>query len=131
MGSVWGDKAHEREGVHPVMFVTKLSSLCKCLASKKFGSTVVMSLPARVVARSSTPSTASTDSISLCVTSLTTRRVFATSQCWARTTIEEIILNLNVWGSRRGRGRFWPAPGRGPTSSTLSNGNLLCWFLIN
>ena len=29
---------------------------------------------------------------------LTTVRVFATSPCGARTTIEEIILNLNVWG---------------------------------
>ena len=26
------------------------------------------------------------------------RRVFATSPCGARTTIEDIILNLNVWG---------------------------------
>jgi hypothetical protein len=56
-----------------------------------------MCLPARVVARSSTPITASTDTISLCVASLTTRRVFATSLCGARTTIEEIVLNLKVW----------------------------------
>ena len=28
-------------------------------------------------------------------------------------------------------GRLWPAPRRGKTSSTLLNGNLLCWFLIN
>ena len=82
----------------PVINVTKLSSLCKCLASTKFGSTVAMCLPARVVARSSTPTTASTDTISLCVASLTTGRVFATSQCGARTTIDEIILNLKVWG---------------------------------
>ena len=78
------------------MSVTKLSSLCKCLASTKFGSTVAMCLPARVVARSSTPTTASTDTISLCVASLTTGRVFATSPCGARTTIDEINLNLNV-----------------------------------
>ena len=55
---MWGDKAQERErGFTPVMSVTKLSSLCKCLASTKFGSTVTMCLPARVVARSSTAST--------------------------------------------------------------------------
>ena len=30
--------------------------------------------------------------------SLTTGKAFATSPCGARTTIEEIILNLNVWG---------------------------------
>ena len=70
--------------------------LCKCLASTKFGSSVAMCLPARVVAR--TPTTATTDTISLCVASLTTGRVFATSQCEARNTIEEIILNLDVWG---------------------------------
>ena len=35
--------------------MTKLSSLCKCLISTKFGSTVALCLPARVVARSSTP----------------------------------------------------------------------------
>ena len=67
-------------------------------SSTKFGSTVAVCLPARVLARSSTPTTASTDTISLCVTSLTTGRVLAISPCWARTTIEEIILNLNVWG---------------------------------
>ena len=32
--------------------------------------------------------------------SLTTGRVFATSPCGARTTIEEIILNLNVFGEK-------------------------------
>ena len=74
------------------MSVTKLLSLCKFLASTKFGCTVAMCLPALVVARSSTPTTASTDTISLYVASLTTRR------CGARNTIEEIILNLNVWG---------------------------------
>jgi hypothetical protein len=80
------------------MSVAKLSSLCKCLASTEFGSTVAMCLPARVVARSSTPTTASTDTISWCVASLTTGRVVATSPCGARATIEEIILYLNMWG---------------------------------
>ena len=80
------------------MSVTKLSSLCKCLASTKFGSRVTMCLPARVVAKSATATTASKDTINLCVTSLTTGKVFATSPCGARTTIEEIILNLSVWG---------------------------------
>ena len=79
------------------MSVTKLSSLCKCLASTRFGRTVAMCLPARVVARSLTP-TSSTDTITLCVASLTAGRVFATSPCGARTNIEEIILKLNVLG---------------------------------
>ena len=70
--SVGGCKAQERERVHPVMSVTKLSSLYKCLASTIFDSTVAMCLRARVVARSSTPTTASTDTISLCGASLTT-----------------------------------------------------------
>ena len=95
--SVGGQSMRER-GFISVMSVTKLSSLSKCLASTKFGSTVAMCLPARVVARSSTPTTASTDTIDLCLASLTAGRVFATSQCGARTTIEEIILNLDVWG---------------------------------
>ena len=51
------------------MYVTKLSSLCKCLAS-----TVAMCLPAGFVVRSSTPTRASTDTISLCVVSLTKGR---------------------------------------------------------
>ena len=90
---------HKRErGFTPVMSVTKLSSLCKCLASKKFGSTVAMCLPARVATRSSTQKTASTYTISLCVTRFTTGRVVATSPFGASTTIDEIILNLNVWG---------------------------------
>ena len=37
------------------MSVTKLSSLCKCLSSRKFGNTVAICLPAKVVAISSTP----------------------------------------------------------------------------
>ena len=48
-----------------------------------------MCLPARVVARSSTPRTASTDTISLCVASLTTGRFFGTSPYGAGTTIKE------------------------------------------
>ena len=93
-----GGTQHKRErGCTLVMSVKKLSSLCKCLASTKFGSTLAMCLPARVVARSSTPTTASTDTISLCVASLTKGRVFATSLCGARTTIEEIVLNLKAW----------------------------------
>ena len=93
--SVGGQSTRDR-GFTPVMSVRRLSSLCNCLASAKFGRTVAMCLPARVVARNLTSTTASIDTISL-----------------------------------RGRGWFWPAPGRRQTSSTLSNGNLLCWFLIN
>ena len=93
------------------MAVTKLSSLCKCLARTKFGSTVAMCLPARIVARSSTQTTASTDAIGLCVASLTTGRVFATSLSGAWTTIEKIILNLNVWGEE-GKNRTVQASSR-------------------
>ena len=95
MGSLWGDKAQERERVHPCNVCDKA---CQCLASTIFGSTVAMCLSARVVERSSTPRTASTETISLCLASLTTEKVFATSPCMARTTIEKIIPYLNVWG---------------------------------
>ena len=54
MGSVWGDKT-------PVMSVTRLSSPCKCLKSTQFCITVAMCLFTRVVARSSRPTTAPTD----------------------------------------------------------------------
>ena len=64
-------------GFTPVMSVTKLSSLCNYLASTKFGITLAMCLPARVVI----PTTASTETISLCVASLAAGRVFATSPC--------------------------------------------------
>ena len=132
IGSVWGDTAQEREsGFTPIISLTKLSSLCKCLASTKFGSTVKMCLPARVVARSSTLTTSSTDTIGLCVASLTTGRVFPTSSSEARTTIEEIILNLNVWGEEEKKRTVLASSRKRQTSSTLSNGNLLCWFLIN
>ena len=68
--SVGGQSTRER-GFTPVMSVKKLSSLGKCLASIKFGSSAAMCSPARVVARSSDPTTASTDTISLCVVSFT------------------------------------------------------------
>ena len=96
--SVGGTKHKRKKGFTSVMSVAKLSSLCKCLASTKFGSKVAMCLPARVVAGSSTPTTVSTDTISLCLANLNTGRVFATPPCGARTTIKEIILNLNVLG---------------------------------
>ena len=53
---------HKRErGFTLVMSVTKLSSLCKCLARTKFSSTVASgTVPARVVSRSSAPATTST-----------------------------------------------------------------------
>ena len=114
MGSVWGDKAQERERVHPVMSVTKLSNICKCLASTKFGSTVVaVCLPARVVARSSAPTTAPTDTISLCVTSLTTGRVFAIYPCGAKTTIKTTVwlqhtVRSSCWSSMFNG--IWPKP---------------------
>ena len=84
MGSLWGDKAQKRErGFTPVMYVTMLSSLCKRLTSTYFGSTVAMCLSARVVTRSSRPTTASTNTRSLLASSLTTWRTFATSPCGA------------------------------------------------
>ena len=64
-------------------------------------------LSAMVVEISLTPTTASADTRSLCMTSLTTERVFATSPCGERTIIEDIILNQNMRE---------PAPGRGQTS---------------
>ena len=106
------------DGFNPVMSGTKLSSLCKCLASTKFGSMVAMWLPARVVARSLTQTTASTKTMSLCVESLTAGRVFATSLCGARTTIEEIIFKLNVWGEEAVFGQL-QEEGRYPLPSQM------------
>ena len=62
---------HKRErGFTHAMSVTRLSSLCHCLTSTKFGSTGAMQLIARVVARSSTPTTGSTNTRGLCVATL-------------------------------------------------------------
>ena len=77
-----GGTKHKRErGFTPEMSLTKHSSLCKCLASTEFGSTVAVCLPARFVTKSSTPTAASIDTISFFVASLTIGRVFATSTC--------------------------------------------------
>ena len=43
---VGGTKQNRERGFPPVMSVTELSSLCKCLSNTKFGSTVAMCLPA-------------------------------------------------------------------------------------
>ena len=50
------------------------------------------------LARSSIPTTALTDTRSLCVASFTTVRAFANFLCTTITTIKKIILNLNVRG---------------------------------
>ena len=132
--SVGGQRTRERKReFSPVRSVTKLSSLCKCLASTELVSTVAMRLPARAVARSSTPTTASTDTIRLCVASLTIGRVFFLPLLHVAQGIP-LPRSSSIWmceGRRSRRGQFWPAPGRGQTYSTLSNGSLLCWFLIN
>ena len=47
------------------------------------------------------PGPAGFKGISFCVASLNTGSVFATSPCGARTTIEDIILNLNVLGGEK------------------------------
>ena len=113
--SVGGQSTRDR-GFTPVMSVAMLSSLCNCLASTNFGSTVAMCLPARDVAKSLTPTTASTETISLCVARLTAGTVFfPLLHVGAKTTIEEIIVKLNVLGQ---------------TASMLSNENLIvkCLF---
>ena len=127
-GWMAGGQSTRDRGFTPEMSVTKLSSLCNCLSSTKFGSTVAMCLPARVVARSLTPTTASTETKSLCVASLTTGRVFVTSPCGARTTIEEIIVKLNVWGEEDVSGQL-QEQGRHPLPSQIKI--YVCWFFIN
>ena len=100
MGTVrgWNSKI-EREMVHPCNVCDKaLSSLCQQLPSAKFGSIVAMCFTAMVVARSSTPTTLSTDTWSLCVASHTIGIVFASLWCGTWITIEKIILNMNVRG---------------------------------
>ena len=95
---------HKRERwFTPVMSATRLSSLCQHLTSTRFCSTVAMCLAARVVAISLRPTTASKDSRSYCVASLGTGRAFETSPCGARTTIKEIVLNLNLMGKEEGK----------------------------
>ena len=70
---------------------------CQRLTSTKFCSTVAMCLSARVVAKSSRSTKASTDTRSLSAASLAIGRAFSSS-CGARTIIKEIILNLNMRG---------------------------------
>ena len=89
-------------GFNPVMSVTRLLSLCQQLTST--GSTAAMSLFARVVARSSRPITASTDTRSLCVASLSAGRTLSTSPSPAK------VKGL--------RGHFLPSPGRESPSLT-------------
>ena len=73
--SVEGQSTGEREsGLTPVISVTRLSVLCQHITSKTFGRILAMCLSARVVARSSTPTTASTD------TKERKRKVFVSSR---------------------------------------------------
>ena len=130
--SVGGGQSIRERGFTSIMSVTMFSSLCKCLASTMFGSTVAMCLSARVVARRSTPTAALRDTISLCLASLTVQEeLLPLLHVGQRPLLRRSSSIWSCGGRRRGRGLFWPAPGRGQTSSTLSNGNLLCWFLIN
>ena len=93
MGTVWGDKAQERQRVHPCNVCDKAF---KYLPTPN--QHTIWQYSSHVVARILRPTTASTDTRSLCVASLTTGKAFSASPCGARTSIEEIILNLNVWG---------------------------------
>ena len=95
--SVGGQIATEGE-VHPCNVCDESFSSLQIPSQLKFDSTVVLCLHASFVAKSSTPTTASTNTICLAVASLTTKRFFTTSPCGARTTVEEIIFNLNVFG---------------------------------
>ena len=71
-----GRTKHMREkGFTPVMSVTRLSSFCKRLTSTHFGSKVAMCLSARIVARSSRPTKASTDTRRFLVARLTTSQL--------------------------------------------------------
>ena len=57
-----GNSERQREtGFTSVMSVTRISSLCQRITSTRFGSTLAMCVSARVVARSSTPTVAYTD----------------------------------------------------------------------
>ena len=114
MGSVWGDKAQERERVY------------SCNVCDQAFKSIQMPSQLQIwqqqgnvfVCKGSTPTTASTDTISLCLASLTTGRVFATS-CGTRTTIEEIILNLGGGGEEEdGSGQF-QEEGRHPLPSQM------------
>ena len=57
-----GNSERQREtGFTSVMSVTRISSLCQRITSTRFGSTLAMCVSARLVARSSKPTVASTD----------------------------------------------------------------------
>ena len=97
MGSVWGDKSHEREGFTPVMFVAGLWSLWERLTSTQFGSTVAMFLSARVVARSSRQTKASTDTRSFFFIAIhNTGRVFCNFFMWSKGVGEEKDCSLHI-----------------------------------
>ena len=83
MGSVWRDKAQERERVQPCNVCEKAFKFCQRLNRPKFGRKVAIFLSARVVTRSSRSTKISTYTRSLWVASLTTGRAFATSSCQA------------------------------------------------
>ena len=96
------------------MTVTRLSSLCKHLTSTQYVSTVAMCLSARVVARSSRPTSASTDTRIFLVASLT-GRAFATYPCGAR--------------GKEGKVWFWvQEEGRHPLPSPLDIYYLVFFF---
>ena len=120
--SVGGQSTREREGSLLLCLIQSFQVFAN--ASTKF--TGAMFLLLRVVARSSTLTSASTVTISLCVASLTTGRVFATSPCGATTTVEEIILNLNMWGEEERKRLVLASSRKGQTSFTFPNGNILC-----
>ena len=117
IGSLWGDKAQERDRVHPCNFKAWQHSghvfVCKGCCNK-FGPNNSINRHTKLL--SGKPHHRNT---------FKKKKHFSTQPCGERITTEEILL----WGGwRRGRGRFWTAPGRGQTSSTILIGNLSCWF---
>ena len=133
MGSGWGDKAEERERIHPCNVCDKAFKSLQIASQYKIWQHTGNVFACRCCGKKFNPnkSKASTDTISLCVASLNTGRVWPLLHVGQGPPLRR---SSSIWTCgvrRRGRGRFWPAPGRGRLSSTLSNGNLLCWFLIS
>ena len=97
--SKWADKEQEREKVHPCKVCDKAFKSLPTPNLHRIWQHSGHVFVCNVFVKEFKPLTLLTDKISLCVESLTTGKAFATSLCWARTTIEEIILNLNVRGA--------------------------------
>ena len=98
MGSVCGDKAQERERVHFYNVCDKAFKSLQTPSQHKIWQHRSHVFVCKGCGQKFNRNNSINRHNKLVWASLTTERFFDTSSCGARTTIEEIILNLNVWG---------------------------------